>query len=1153
MSLSLPSLRTLIFAAVTACVLLGTGAPAHASTTGVSSYQITATSGAGGSISPSGSIAVLAGASLTFQITAEPCDSVLDVVVDGVSQGPRGSYTFSGVSANHTISATFDLLTFSVTPSAGSGGSINPAAEVILNCAQSQTVTITPADCQEVADVLVDGLSVGPVTTYTFTNLLADHTINATFQPIQYTISTTSGDSGAIVPGGNVTLNCGDQQVFNIIPDLCHSVADVLVDGVSVGAVTSYDFSNVRANHTLAATFAIDSFTVVASAGQGGDISPDLTTVANCGTNVAFTITPHACYSIADVLVDNVSIGAEPTYTLTNIQANHTISATFALRSYKIVASAGVNGSISPADTVTVGCNQDQSFAITPDACYSIASVSVDGLPVTPTALYTFTNVGADHTISATFIAGYHVVASASTGGMITPGGDIGLNCGDNQTFAIAPDSCYAIVDVLVDSVSVGVVTSYDFLNVQANHTISVTFASTGTVTATALAPSPSPSVCQQAVTLQANVTPSNATGSVEFFEGATSLGTAVVTAGAATLAPVVYTVGQHIFTAVFTPSGCFAGSTALPDTHTVNLAPLTSGTLVTDVATAVWAQPVTFTTTLTPSSATGSVTFKDSLTTLGTATLSGGVAQITRSNLTVGFHGQLTATYNGDACYAAGFTAPNATLLVNRAPTTIGLTSDVNPAQFAGKVNLTATLSPAGSTGQVRFYDGGNLFGTANVNSLTGVATISISNLVVGSHNLTVSFVGDVHFAPCTSASPYVQGITMASTSVSLSSDVTPSKYGQVIALTAVMTPGDVVGMVEFFDGAHSLGTAPVGIGGNATMTIDTLLEGSHSLTAAFGDGTNYQSSVSPVWTQVVTADLPPVVTVLAPNGGEAFNLGNTVTINWTATDNTSVNSIKIELSRNNGTNWETLVSGLPNVGSWDWASTGSGTNPDTAIVYAALVRVTAADNVAVEGSDVSDAPFSLFDLQTAVVLTRLDAVTLDDGVSISWALSNRGIFSSLALQRSPAEVGPWNSVDAQLSDNAGVTVAIDHSAVSGQSYYYRLVGTTGNGTQAVFGPVRGTAGAPKSFGLSAAWPNPSRGPLTLQFTVPRLSHIKLSIVDLQGREVALLADGEQTAGRYQVNWDGRTDKGAVQPGLYFVRFSTPERQIVNRVTIAR
>ena len=1153
MSFTLPGLRGSIFTAVMACALFGAGAPAHAGSAGINSYQITATSGAGGSISPSGNIAVATGASLTLQITAEPCDSVLDVVVDGVSQGPRGSYTFTGVSANHTISATFDLLTFSVTPTAGSGGSIIPAEQVILNCAQDQIVTITPADCQEIADVLVDGLSVGPVPTYTFANLLADHTISATFQPIHYTIATSSGSNGSIAPGGNVGFNCGDQQTFSIIPDLCHSVVAVLVDGVSVGAVTTYAFNNVRANHTLSATFAIDSFTVVASAGQGGTLSPEFSTVANCGSNVAYTITPNACYSIADVLVDGVSIGAEPTYTLTNIQANHTIAASFALRSYKIIATAGVNGTIGPADTVTVTCGQNQSFAITPDACYSIASLSIDGLPVTPTALYSFTNVMANHTIAATFIAGFHVVASAGTGGSISPGGDLGLNCGDNQSFTITPDACDSIANVLVDGVSVGAVTSYGFLNLQANHTIAASFTSTGPPTTTTLAPTPSPSVCQQAVTLHANIAPSNATGSVEFFEGVTSLGTAAVSAGAAALAPAVYSVGQHVFTAVFTPSGCFAGSSALPDTHTVNPAPLTSGVLGTDVGSAVWAQPVTFTATLTPSAATGTVTFKDSLTTLGTAALSGGVAQITRSNLTVGYHGHLSATYNGDACYAAGFTAPSASLLVGRAPTTIGLTSDLNPAPFAGKVNLTATLSPAGSTGQVKFYDGGNLFGTANLNSLTGVATLSISNLVVGAHNLTLSFNGDTHFAPSTSAGPYVQNITMATTSVALSSDVTPSKYGQVITLTASMTPGNVVGMVEFFDGIHSLGTAPVGIGGNATLTLDTLSEGSHSLTASFGDGTNYQASVSAVWTQVVTPDQAPVVTVIAPNGGEAFNLGNNITISWIATDNTSVNSIKIELSRNNGANWETLVSGLPNVGSWDWNAVGSGTNPDTVHVYSALVRVTAADNVAVEGSDVSDAPFSLFDLQTAVVLTRLDAVTLDDGVSISWTLSNRGIFSSLALQRSPAEAGPWNAVDAQVSDNAGVTVAVDHSALAGQSYYYRLVGTTSNGTQAVFGPVRGTAGAPKSFGLSAAWPNPSRGPLTLQFTVPRLSHIKLSVVDLQGREVAVLARGEQSAGRYQVNWDGRTDKGAVQPGLYFVRFSTPEKQIVNRVTIAR
>src|SRR5678815_605966 len=121
-----------------------------------------------------------------------------------------------------------------------------------------------------------------------------------------------------------------------------------------------------------------------------------------CGTNATYTITANACYSIADVIVDGVSQGAVGSYTFTNVQANHTISATFVLNTYTITVTAGANGSITPG-TGSVNCGDNATYTITPDACYAIADVLVDGVSQGAVGTYTFTNVTADHTISATF------------------------------------------------------------------------------------------------------------------------------------------------------------------------------------------------------------------------------------------------------------------------------------------------------------------------------------------------------------------------------------------------------------------------------------------------------------------------------------------------------------------------------------------------------------------------------------------------------------------------------------------------------------------------------------------------------------------------------------------------------------------------------
>src|SRR5204862_299136 len=160
-----------------------------------------------------------------------------------------------------------------------------------------------------------------------------------------FTITASAGAGGVILPPGGATVNCGSNKSYVIIPDPCYSIADVLVDGVSVGAVGNYMFTNVTANHTIAASFTLNTYTITASAGAGGSISPSGAVPVTCGANQTFTITPNACYSIADVLVDGVSVGAVGTYTFSNVLTTHTIAASFTLNTKTITASAGAGGS----------------------------------------------------------------------------------------------------------------------------------------------------------------------------------------------------------------------------------------------------------------------------------------------------------------------------------------------------------------------------------------------------------------------------------------------------------------------------------------------------------------------------------------------------------------------------------------------------------------------------------------------------------------------------------------------------------------------------------------------------------------------------------------------------------------------------------------
>ena len=167
-----------------------------------------------------------------------------------------------------------------------------------------------------------------------------------------YTITATAGTNGSITPSGEVTVNKGESATFTITPNNGYHIEDVLVDGVSVGAVSTYTFSNVTANHTITATFAKDAdpvtrYRIEASAGEGGSISPEGIVRVSQGGSQSFTITPDEGYRIEDVLVDGESVGPVSEYTFKNVRAWHTITVTFA----KLPADPGDTGVSDWLDT----------------------------------------------------------------------------------------------------------------------------------------------------------------------------------------------------------------------------------------------------------------------------------------------------------------------------------------------------------------------------------------------------------------------------------------------------------------------------------------------------------------------------------------------------------------------------------------------------------------------------------------------------------------------------------------------------------------------------------------------------------------------------------------------------------------------------------
>ena len=149
---------------------------------------------------------------------------------------------------------------------------------------------------------------------------------------------------------------------------------------------------------------------------------------------------------------------------------------------HTITATASAGGSIEPSGTVIVNEGSDTTFTITPDLGHHLDSLIVDGINHgADSTSYTFEDVTSDHTIDAYFsINTYIILATTTSGGTITPSGDVIVAYGGDTTFTITPNPGGQLDSLMVDGVSHGSdSTYYIFEAVDADHTISAMFSTT--------------------------------------------------------------------------------------------------------------------------------------------------------------------------------------------------------------------------------------------------------------------------------------------------------------------------------------------------------------------------------------------------------------------------------------------------------------------------------------------------------------------------------------------------------------------------------------------------------------------------------------------------------------------------------------------------
>jgi LmbE family N-acetylglucosaminyl deacetylase len=394
----------------------------------------------------------------------------------------------------------------------------------------------------------------------------------------------------------------------------------------------------------------------------------------------------------------------------------------------------------------------------------------------------------------------------------------------------------------------------------------------------TTLSSSSNPSTYGSSVTFTATVT-AGAFGTVTFKDNGLPLGGGIVTLPSGTSNTVTFstsalTGGTHTVTAVYSGDAYHNTSTGTL-TQTVNQ-PTTSTNLTSTPNPSTYGSSITFTATVTPSDATGTVAFfvDGSATPIGTSGLSGGSATLNTSSLGGGVH-SITAVYSGDTNYM-GSNYSNYAHSVNKADQTITFGA------LTAKTFGDADFNPGAST------TSNLLISYASTNSAVAMIVNNQIHIVgVGSTTITASQAGDTNY----NAAPTV------------TQNLTVSKADQTITFGALAAK--TFGDADFNPGAMATSNLLVSYA-STNSAVATIVNnqihivgvGSATITASQGGDTNYNAATNVTQTLTV-GPAPTSLSISAP----AIKLGENGTVTVTVSSGVLIPTGNVSLSVDGGT----------------------------------------------------------------------------------------------------------------------------------------------------------------------------------------------------------------------------------------------------------
>jgi large repetitive protein len=663
-------------------------------------------------------------------------------------------------------------------------------------------------------------------------------TFTATVAPIPTTGDTVTFKDGATTLGTGTT-NASGVATFPTaaltIAGSPHSITAVFAGDASYSTSTSTAVSQVVNKAATTTTVSAGTLGTATVVGQAYPVAFTVAVTAPGGG----TITGSDIITVSDGIATCTATITAGTCNLTSTSAGtKSITAAFpGDASYNASTSAGVSHVVNKAATSTT---------ITTD----LSAATVVGQPYTVAFTVAVTAPGAGTIPGTDTVTVSDGVATCS--GTITAG-----SCSLTSTTAGAK------------TITASFVTDANFAASSSTgtpHTVSKA-ATTTTITSDLSGATNAGQAYTVAYTVAA-VGPGagTATGNVTVSDGTNSC-TATVAAGSCSLTSL--TAGAKTIVATYAGDTNFLTSASAGTPHTVNIANTTT-TLVSGTNPSTVGGSVTFTATVAPIPATGSViTFKDGAATIGTGnTSASGVATLAITSLTAAASPHsITASFPGDANFNAS-TSNTISQVVNKANPTNAITSDLpDPSVTGGPITVNFSVTPVANgpnpTGTVTVTISGSA-ATCNGALTAGnpsTGTCNISPTTVGAQTLTATYSGDGNYNAGTAATT-AHTVSKASTTTAITTNLsTPTNVGvaYTVAFTVSVTSpgtGTPTGTVTVSDGTATC-TATVAVG---SCSLTSTTAGTKTITATYPGDTNFLTSTSTGVTHQVNA--APVIT---------------------------------------------------------------------------------------------------------------------------------------------------------------------------------------------------------------------------------------------------------------------------------------------------